>query len=451
MNETEKKLELGDFFYVLKKHIVVEAIILSACLIIGLIAGVMTPKYYVASVDLLIDAEIESGVTTEASLAKYYVPTVCMSVKNSNIINVATMDLGEKCSSSAITVTSEDDSLIISVSYKDSSPESSKEKLKAVVSALKDFYENGALERKKIKINPLYASYESDGVTKSPVVTEGSKKKTVFLLFAVLGVAAVFVYALCVYFIADKISSVDRIESVSGLKNFGSVTKKKTNKKESQNPEEFVDLYLTKIADAVIYDNLCTQNKIFQIQSCVSGEGKTVVTTNLAVSLAKSNKKVLIIDCDFSHPTVHRVFSLHRHVGITDYFKGKKKFEDITKKTTYGVDVVTCGDRIENHTIFFTSDKFKELLEQAKSKYDFILFDCAPVKFSSDYINVSPLVDATILVVGNEKINSNDLYHTVEELKSSNAKLIGTVFNFAEESKNKNHYYYYKNNIQDSE
>ena len=72
--------------------------------------------------------------------------------------------------------------------------------------------------------------------------------------------------------------------------------------------------------------------------------------------------------------------------------------------------------------------------------------DCAPVKALSDYINISAVSDATLLVVGNDKLSARDLEYTVRELEACDANLIGTVFNFsaAQNKRHYSYYYYYK-------
>ena len=182
----------------------------------------------------------------------------------------------------------------------------------------------------------------------------------------------------------------------------------------------------------------------YQIVSSVAGEGKTSVTINLARDLSEAHRKTLIIDCDFSKPSVHRKLALHRHLGITEYFKGTKTFDEIVKHTSIdGVDVITCGDHIENHSIFFTSDKFRQLIAEAKEKYEFVLLDCAPVRIVSDYISVSALADAAILVVANNKASARDVEYSVRELEASGSTVIGTVLNFADSVADK---YYYRYN-----
>lgn len=448
MTNNEKKLNLADFFYVIKKCWFVECIILAVCIAVGVAVAMVTPRYYVASVDVFVDAETGTDVTTGISVARVYIPSICDTAKGDYVMSLAAKDCGKKCSSKALTVTNEDNSLIINLAYKDSSADDAKVKLEAIVGALKGFYEaedetSNPLANKKLKITPQYSDISADG-TATPKVTVGSKKKTIVLLSGILGVAAVFIYALCVYFIADKVSSSDRLETVSGHKNLGVVSKKKIDKKDPTAADRLVDLDLTKVADALIYDHVCTNRKVYQIESSVAGEGKTSVTINLARDLSEAHRKTLIIDCDFSKPSVHRKLALHRHLGITEYFKGTKTFDEIVKHTSIdGVDVITCGDHIENHSIFFTSDKFRQLIAEAKEKYEFVLLDCAPVRIVSDYISVSALADAAILVVANNKASARDVEYSVRELEASGSTVIGTVLNFADSVADK---YYYRYN-----
>lgn len=448
MTNNEKKLNLADFFYVIKKCWFVECIILAVCIAVGVAVAMVTPRYYVASVDVFVDAETGTDVTTGISVARVYVPSICDTAKGDYVMSLATKDCGKKCSSKALTVTNEDNSLIINLAYKDSNADDAKVKLEAIVGALKGFYEaedeiSNPLANKKLKITPQYSDISADGAA-TPKVTVGSKKKTIVLLSGILGVAAVFIYALCVYFIADKVSSLDRLETVSGHKNLGVVSKKKIDKKDPTAADRLVDLDLTKVADALIYDHVCTNRKVYQIESSVAGEGKTSVTINLARDLSEAHRKTLIIDCDFSKPSVHRKLALHRHLGITEYFKGTKTFDEIVKHTSIdGVDVITCGDHIENHSIFFTSDKFRQLIAEAKEKYEFVLLDCAPVRIVSDYISASALADAAILVVANNKASARDVEYSVRELEASGSTVIGTVLNFSDSVADK---YYYRYN-----
>lgn len=474
-NENEKKLNFSDFFYTFKKNIVGEIIAFVLCIVAGAILAFTSRNHYVASAEVKINSTTVSSTgestTGSVSITQNYMPTMRKLIKSKTMLKLANETLAAsaetadmKCSAGAITVDDggEKTDYIISVQYKDSTELAAKLKLAAIVDAYKDYIEETVEEdilvpnavgnyvsmkvQKpvhipfKANVEPLYDD------TNMPTVTVGSKKKTILTLSGVLGVAAAFIYALCVYFIADKVTSADRLESVTQIRALAVVPRKRGEKKDD-NPDALTEFNMNKAADSIIYDSVCTGNKVYQIQSATSGEGKTTVTANLAISLANSDRKTLIIDCDFSKPNVYRAFNLHRHVGITDYFKGEKTFEEVVKHTAYeGVDVITCGNKINNHTIFFTSDKFKQLLEKARENYDFVLLDCAPTKLVSDYISTSSLADGTIVVTANGRVSARDLSRCVKDINAAGGNVVGAIFNFAEQKRHvRDAYYNYYN------
>ena len=446
----EKTISLADLLYVVKKNWIVElAIVLAVILCGGIYAKFFRKPFYVAKEDVIIKADINNTGSSynDTTLAERYIETFSKLFKtDSNVIkanqiykeqNPGTEENTIKAS--AISVAS-DETLIMTISYKDYTREGAEKKLSAVIKAAADFSMevNETGEGKKffnanISIVPMNEGMNS---------TKGSDTTKLLVIAVILGFVLAFLYALFMYMVADKVTSEDRLETVTGKKNLMSVVKKKSEELSAADVDA-VPLDLTKVSDTLIYigDDKC---KVYQIQSTVSGEGKTSVTVNLAKALGESRRKTLIIDCDFYKPSVHKAFRLHRETGITDYFKGEKNFAEIVKHTPVeNVDIITCGGRISNHTIFFTSPKFKEIIEKAKGVYDFVLIDSAPVKASSDYINITPLTDATILVVKADAMSARDITATVGELDACGADIIGTVFNFATREKKRHYYSYY--------
>lgn len=446
----EKTISLADLFYVVKKNWIVElAIVLAVILCGGIYAKFFRKPFYVAKEDVIIKADINNTGSSynDTTLAERYIETFSKLFKtDSNVIKANQIykdqnpDAEENTiKASAISVAS-DETLIMTISYKDYTRDGAEKKLSAVIKAAADFSMevNETGEGKKffnanISIVPMNEGMNS---------TKGSDTTKLLVIAVILGFVLAFLYALFMYMVADKVTSEDRLETVTGKKNLMSVVKKKSEELSAADVDA-VPLDLTKVSDTLIYigDDKC---KVYQIQSTVSGEGKTSVTVNLAKALGESRRKTLIIDCDFYKPSVHKAFKLHRETGITDYFKGEKNFAEIVKHTPVeNVDIITCGGRISNHTIFFTSPKFKEIIEKAKGVYDFVLIDSAPVKASSDYINITPLTDATILVVKADAMSARDITATVGELDACDANIIGTVFNFATREKKRHYYSYY--------
>ena len=437
----DKGISLGELFYVIKKNWIVELAIILVITLAGVAyAKFFTKNYYVAKSDVIIKADI--GATEQSyrntSLAKYYIPTISDLFTADGTIKRVN-EGGVKISASDVSVEVSDETLKMTVSCKGVDEENSRSKLKAVINVMKNACEIDGLFNADVTI----VGY--DGYDGEPSVKVVSNKRKIAVIGCIASIVIAFLYALFMYLVIDKVSTSESLENVSGVRNLMTISREKYQGVGKKAPMQniSIDLDLRKLSDTFIYMN-DGNNKIYQIQSTLSGEGKTSVATNLAIALGGSQRKTLIIDCDFLKPSVHKVFKLYRELGITDYFKGEKTFDEIVKHTgKENVDLITCGDWIVNHTIFFTSSKFKALLEEAKAKYDFILLDAAPVKVTSDYINISPLADATLVVVGCDRISSRELASTFRELRSCDANVIGTVLNFSSVEKKRRYYYYY--------
>lgn len=444
---SEKGISLGELFYVIKKNWIVELAIILVITLAGVAyAKFFTKNYYVAKSDVIIKADIggKEQQYNNTTLAERYMATISdMFTSDGTLSRVKVKGFDIKASD--ISVTTNEETLKMTVSCKGADEKAAKERLVAVINVVKEACEEKDDNDKNILFNADVTIVRYDGYDGEPSVKVVSNKRKIAVIGGVASIVIAFLYALFMYLVIDKVSTSESVENVSGVRNLMAISREKYQGIGKKAPVQniAVDLDLRKLSDTFIYMN-DGNNKVYQIQSTLSGEGKTSVATNLAIALGGSQRKTLIIDCDFLKPSVHKIFKLHRELGITDYFKGEKTFDEIVKHTgKENVDLITCGDRIVNHTIFFTSSKFKALLEEAKEKYDFILLDAAPVKVTSDYINISPLADATLVVVGCDRISSRELAATFKELRSCDANVIGTVLNFCSVEKKRRYYYYY--------
>ena len=442
----DKGISLGELFYVIKKNWIVELAIILVITLAGVAyAKFFTKNYYVAKSDVIIKADIggKEQQYNNTTLAERYMATISDMFTSDGTLSRVKKTFEIKASD--ISVTTNEETLKMTVSCKGADKETAKAKLAAVIDVVKEACEEKKADGTNRYFNADVTIERYDGYDGEPSVKVVSNKSKIAVIGGVASIVIAFLYALFMYLVIDKVSTSESVENVSGVRNLMAISREKYQGTGKKAPVQniAIDLDLRKLSDTFIYMN-DGNNKVYQIQSTLSGEGKTSVATNLAIALGGSQRKTLIIDCDFLKPSVHKIFKLHRELGITDYFKGEKTFDEIVKHTgKENVDLITCGDRIVNHTIFFTSNKFKALLEEAKEKYDFILLDAAPVKVTSDYINISPLADATLVVVGCDRISSRELAATFRELRSCDANVIGTVLNFCSVEKKRRYYYYY--------
>ena len=454
--KTEKEVSFSEMWYIFCKNLLWEALIFIIVLAVGLAVALTSKEYYVARASVVIKASLNNAVDQEYSdtpLSQEQLILVCDVLKNEFFLDRVEMSTGKRVSAGNLTTSYNEDSLLINLKYRDVGVDLAKEKLTAIINEIAKFSRETNDEglNKYFVANVEVVPITGEDNIVEPMVQTESDRMQIILISAAIGVAMVIVFIFCMMFFGDKVNSEAKLERITGKKNFIVVNEKKTSRRakkdsQEQNDHEFLKFRLDKLSDTLIYLQDGDKNKVYQIQSAISKEGKTTVAINLALTLGLSDRKVLIIDCDFSHPSVHRAFKLSKQVGITDYFKGNINFDGMLKKTyNDNVDVITCGDYISDHTIFFTSDKFKSILSEARGKYDFVILDCAPVKALSDYINISPLVDATLLVVESDKVSTRELTYVVNELNSCKANIVGSVLNFSSSPMQKKYYYYYYN------
>lgn len=229
----------------------------------------------------------------------------------------------------------------------------------------------------------------------------------------------------------------------------GLFKKSKTERFESkiivaENNVKGADKGYTRLKDNILYLNADGKNKVLQIESALSQEGKTTVTANLAVSLGFTDKKVIVVDLDFRRPRTHRKFNLQKDNGIAEYLKGELTKEQIIKKTEFAnVDVITRGEQIHNSSLALVSDKFKTLISELRNEYDYVLLDCAPVLQVSDYIHVSSVSDGVLFLVAFGKTTKGQVAEAVNQLKKNEVKILGTVFTMYDRKKDSDYTPYY--------
>ncbi len=170
--------------------------------------------------------------------------------------------------------------------------------------------------------------------------------------------------------------------------------------------------------------------KTILITSSTASEGKTTITANLAGSLAYTDKKVLLIDCDLRKPRIHNFFNINRYPGLIDYLFDKVSLEEVIRPTQLkNLSIITAGTIPPNPSEMIESKRMKNFLEQMRAKYDYVLVDSAPLIAVTDSEILARLVDATILVVSSNTTEVDLMERSVELLKQDNVSFIGTVLN----------------------
>lgn len=173
--------------------------------------------------------------------------------------------------------------------------------------------------------------------------------------------------------------------------------------------------------------------KVIQITSPLPGDGKTTFAANLALSMAQSGKRVLLIDADLRRPNIHDLLGVRQDVGLSEILSGEIDF--VTAQQETGVSnlwALSAGTCPENPAERLSSARFSRLLCEARSAYDFVLVDTPPLLAVSDPCVVASETDGLLLVLRLQNIKRAAVMRAVELLDTHGANVLGVVVNGVE-------------------
>ena len=167
------------------------------------------------------------------------------------------------------------------------------------------------------------------------------------------------------------------------------------------------------------------------VTSPQKGEGKTTVASNLAIVLAQSGQRTVLIDTDIRSPSIDSRFLLHqRNGGLVEYLTGHLALEDVIQETVVPrLWIIPAGRAAPNPAELVGSRKMADLLSLLSRRYDQVILDSPPLLPFSDSLMMSHLVDGVLLVARSEVSEKRAVGEAIERLRSIRAPLLGVVMN----------------------
>lgn len=281
------------------------------------------------------------------------------------------------------------------------------------------------------------------------------------LLGVLLGLVGGILFAFLVEFIDDTVKSAEDIERKFEGKFISIIPKyRDPNLREGEKQKEdalyFLPMRFPSAVVSEFYRALRTnvlfvlrnpkQNKIL-FASTGPGEGKTVTTTNLAITFAQMGKRVVVIDLDFRKPKIHDVAQMPRGQGLTNVLLGEKTLEEVLVESTEVPNLffITCGSIPPNPAELLSSIELKNMLDQLSADFDFVFADSSPIAPVTDAVITSQLVDGVVMLVRNRQTHKKALFEAAKQLERVKAKILGVVLNDVDlEKSTYGSYQYYK-------
>lgn len=166
------------------------------------------------------------------------------------------------------------------------------------------------------------------------------------------------------------------------------------------------------------------------VTSTEPADGKTFVATNVASVYQLMGKKVVIVDLDLRRPSVSKTLQVDSNKGISNYLIGQVQLEDIIiSHPDYGFDIIPAGTLPPNPSELIKTAKTRQLLEQLKETYDYVVVDCSPVGLVSDAYILSSMVDTTLFVVRRGKTNKSFFKSVIGQLQYDGVENMALIFN----------------------
>jgi capsular exopolysaccharide synthesis family protein len=170
--------------------------------------------------------------------------------------------------------------------------------------------------------------------------------------------------------------------------------------------------------------------KAFLITSAVPSEGKSTVSANLAITIALSGVRTLLIDGDMRRGAQHHAFGVANDVGLAEVLQSQVRWSEAVVPTTFeNLSLLTRGGAISHPGERLLSPVTDRFLKEIYAAYDYIIFDSAPVLVADDTGSVAPKLDAVICVVRFGHSSARLSRRVIDDLKHRQANVIGLVFN----------------------
>lgn len=171
---------------------------------------------------------------------------------------------------------------------------------------------------------------------------------------------------------------------------------------------------------------------VLMVTSVAENEGKTTVSANLALSMCKKYRRVLLIDCDLRKPACHAILELGQPAHcINDVVLGKVSLhEAVTTDKLSGMHLL-CAEKVASSSAesILSTEGMHKLIAQVRAEYDMVVIDLPPMSVCADSEYMAEFADASLLVVRQNVVALPELDHAVSVLENSRAKLLGCVVN----------------------
>lgn len=278
---------------------------------------------------------------------------------------------------------------------------------------------------------------------------------TIFLgLIGGLGIAVGL--AFFVNYLDDSIKSQDDVETYLRLPFLGYVPNIKTNSVVERDlqahlhPQSNAAEGFRTLRASISLTPKSERFQVLAVTSTIPSEGKSLVASNLAIVMAQTGLRTLLVDADLRRPSVHKAYQLHSPNGLSSFLTSElDQLDPIVHKTEVpNLDVICCGSVPNTPSELIGSKRMMDFLRATRGRYDRIILDSPPISAVSDPLIIAAMADGVVFVTKFNKIRREHARKSIQRLQDAGIHIVGIVLNDIDfEGKDSYYYsyYYYQN------
>ncbi|UWY28646.1 polysaccharide biosynthesis tyrosine autokinase [Flavobacterium sp. TR2] len=233
----------------------------------------------------------------------------------------------------------------------------------------------------------------------------GPKTSVNYIMALFLGILIPLLFVLVIFFVSNSIQNSEDISKLTQIPLLGVIglNNDSTNLAVFEKPKSALSESFRGIRSSLQFlykKQQVSGAKTLMITSSISGEGKTFCSINIATVFALSEKKTVIVGLDLRKPRLADEFQIKSPLGVVNYLIKQNSLDEITNSTLIpNLDVILSGPIPPNPSELILSDGMKELIDELKKKYDYIVLDTPPVGLVADSLELVQFADVTLYIV----------------------------------------------------
>lgn len=377
----------------------------------------------------------QSDITMNNQLVSTYTEIIKSKNVLKKVIEKLNLDMSIEELAKKITVSSVKETQILKISVLDERPELAQNIATEIANTFKE------------EVNSIYNINNVNVIDAAERSEEPANINHVkdIIMFEILGMFLSCGIILIIYLMDTTLKDENDVETEIGVSALGMIPlyKEEINGKRSEllsfddSKSPITECFRTLRTNLVFARNNKNLKNILIISS-FSSEGKSYVAANLAMSFAKTNKKVIIVDADMRKGRQHNIFNMKNSKGLSNCLSNISKFDSTSinqiskyvKSTEYpNIHLIPSGTRPTNPLELISSDKMLELLSILDKIYDYVIIDGTPTNIVSDSIALSKYVDATVIVGEYKKTKIEAINKVKKSIENVGGSITGVILN----------------------